>query len=215
MVGRMRGSRVSVSGIESAAGFRTLLTTAAGGSGLVLNLRDSPYGPSDHARFYAAGVPVLFFSTERHDDYHRPTDTADRINAAGMAQIADVATRLVSDLAGLARPQYAKVTPQPGRRQPSTAAGAPSDRGAFLGVALDGLPDSDGLRLGAIIPGTGAAQAGLREGDIIVRMDASAIESFDDLRRFLERQKPGDVVSLLYLRDGVDDTVSVTLGTRP
>ncbi|HTK89585.1 MAG TPA: M28 family peptidase [Verrucomicrobiae bacterium] len=215
MVGRMRGSRVSVSGIESAAGFRTLLTTAAGGSGLVLNLRDSPYGPSDHARFYAAGVPVLFFSTERHDDYHRPTDTADRINAAGMAQIADVATRLVSDLAGLARPQYAKVTPQPGRRQPSTAAGAPSDRGAFLGVALDGRPDSDGLRLGAIIPGTGAAQAGLREGDIIVRMDASAIESFDDLRRFLERQKPGDVVSLLYLRDGVDDTVSVTLGTRP
>jgi membrane-associated protease RseP (regulator of RpoE activity) len=215
MVGRMRDNRVSVSGIESAAGFRTLVTADAAGAGLSLSLRDSPYGPSDHARFYTAGVPVLFFSTERHDDYHRPTDTADRIDAAGMAQIGNVATRLIGDLAGVARPQYAKVNPQSGRRQSSTAAGAQSDKGAFLGVSLDGRSDSDGLRLGAILPGTGAAQAALREGDIIVRMDTSAIDSFDDLRRFLERRKPGDVVSLLFLRDGVDQTVSVTLGTRP
>jgi hypothetical protein len=215
MVGRMRDHRVSVSGIESAAGLRTLVTNAVAGAGLALNLRDSPYGPSDHARFYTSGVPVLFFSTERHDDYHRPTDTADRINTVGMAEIAGVATRLIGDLAGLARPQYAKVAPQSGRRQPSTGAGAQSDKGAFLGVSLDGRSDSDGLRLGAILPGTGAAQAGLREGDIIVRMDASAIDSFDDLRRFLERRKPGDAVSLLFLRGGQDQTVSVTLGTRP
>ena len=219
MVGRMREGRVSVSGIESAAGLRTLVTTAVGGTGLALNLRDSPYGPSDHARFYTAGVPVLFFSTERHDDYHRTTDTADRINTAGMARIASVATRLIGDLAGVTRPQYAKVAPQSGRRQASTTAGAQpgngTGHGAFLGVSFDGRIEADGLPLGAIIPGTGAADAGLREGDIIVRMDASAIDSFDDLRRFLERRKPGDTVNVLYLRDGADHTVPITLGTRP
>jgi hypothetical protein len=219
MVGRMRESRVSVSGIESAAGLRTLVTTAVSGAGLAMNLRDSPYGPSDHARFYTAGVPVLFFSTERHDDYHRTTDTADHINAPGMARIASVAMRLIEDLAGVARPQYARVAPQSGRRQAGTTAGAQPGNGvghgAFLGVSFDGRIEADGLPLGAIIPGTGAAQAGLREGDIIVRMDASAIDSFDDLRRFLERRKPGDTVNVLYLRGGADHTVPITLGTRP
>ena len=216
MVGRMRESRVSISGIESAAGLRSMVSTAAAGERLSLNLRDSPYGPSDHSRFYTAGVPVLFFSTERHDDYHKTTDTEDHINTLGMAQIAKVATRVIEDLTGVTRPQYARVAPQSGRRQPSAAAGAapPGDR-AFLGVSLDGRMESDGLRLGAILPGTGAAQAGLREGDTIVRIDTTAIDGFDDLTRFLGRRKPGDVVTVLYLRDGVDQTVSVTLGTRP
>jgi hypothetical protein len=214
MVGRVRDNRVSVSGIESAAGLRAAVATASAGSPLKLDLRDSPHGPSDHVRFYTAGVPVVFFNTGRHDDYHKPSDTADRVDTAGMERIGVVAVRLLGELAATPRLVYAKVAPSAGRRQPE-AQGAQPGSGAFLGVALDGHGESDGLRLGAIVPGTGAARAGLREGDVLVRMGDISINSFDDLRKALARQAPGDTVRVVFLRDGQDQAIPVTLGTRP
>jgi len=214
MVGRLRDNRVSVSGIESAAGLRAAVATAGAGSPLKLDLRDSPHGPSDHVRFYTAGVPVVFFNTGRHDDYHKPSDTADRVDTAGMERIGVVALRLLGELAATPRLVYAKVAPSAGRRQPE-AQGAQPGSGAFLGVALDGLGESDGLRLGAIVPDTGAARAGLREGDVLVRMGDISINGFDDLRKALARQAPGDTVRVVFLRDGQDQAIPVTLGTRP
>ncbi len=159
-------------------------------------------------------MPVVFFNTGRHDDYHKPSDTADRIDAAGMARIGEVAVRLIDELAATPRLIYAKVAPSSGRRSPE-AQGAQPGSGAFLGVALDGRGESDGLRLGSIVPNTGAARAGLREGDVLVRVGDGTIDSFDDLRKALARQAPGDTVRVVFLRDGQDQTVSVTLGTRP
>ena len=215
MVGRMRDGRVSVSGVESAAGLRALVTTAAAGAALSLNVRDSPYGPSDHARFYGAGVPVVFFSTGVHEDYHKRTDTADRLNVAGMTQIGTVAVRVVEALAATPRPVYARVAPSSAGRRAPEGSGAQPAGGAFLGVSLDGMSASDGLRLGAIVPGSGAERAGLRESDVLVRVGETAINSFDDLRSALASQSPGDTVRVLYLRDGQDHAASVTLGTRP
>src|SRR4029453_13634 len=177
MVGRVRGNRVSVSGIESAAGLRAAVAPASAGSPLKLDLRDSPHGPSDHVRFYTAGVPVVFFNTGRHDDYHKPSDTADRVDTAGMERIGVVAVRLLRGVAA--------APPAPSQQ------GAQPGSGAFLGVALDGHGESDGLRLGAIVPGTGAARAGLREGDVLVRIGDISINGFDDLRKALARQAPG------------------------
>jgi hypothetical protein len=204
---------VTASGVGSAGGFGARVTGVAASESLNLSLRDSPHGPSDHARFYAAGVPVVFFTTERHPDYHRPTDTADRINTAGMAQIGAVATRLVDGLAGAPRPVYVHVAPS-GRRAPE-AAGAQLTGGAFLGVSVDGASPSDGLRLGSVLSGSGAERAGLRDGDVIVRIADTSINGFDDLRRVLTRQQPGDTVRVVYLRDGQDHAASVTLGARP
>jgi Peptidase family M28/PDZ domain/PA domain len=214
MVGRMRDGRLSVSGVESGAGLRAVVTAAAAGAGLQPVLRDSPYGPSDHARFYSAGVPIVFFNTGRHPDYHKPTDTADRLDVAGMTHIAAMAVRLVESLAAAPRPVYARVAPSVGRPQPEGTGAQPAG-GAFLGVSLDGQSAADGLRLGAILPGTGAERAGLREGDVLVRLGETGINGFDDLRSALARQSPGDTVRVVYLRDGQDHAASVTLGTRP
>ena len=106
MVGRMRNDRLNVGGVESGGGLRALVERVTGGDRLDLVLRDSPYGPSDHASFYAAGVPVLFFHTGGHDDYHAPGDTADKINAAGMAEVARLGLRIAERLGGEARPAY-------------------------------------------------------------------------------------------------------------
>ncbi len=99
MVGRLQGRPLHVAGGDSGSRLGALVSDAAQADGVTLDVNGSPYGPSDHSRFYAAGVPVLFFSTGGHADYHRPGDTADKIDAAGMARVASVGARVIERLA--------------------------------------------------------------------------------------------------------------------
>jgi aminopeptidase YwaD len=210
MVGRMRDRRLHVGGVESGAGLRAIVSAAAAGTGLVLSLHDTPFAPSDHTSFYEAGTPVLFFHTEGHDDYHTPRDTADKINAPGMAEVAAVAARVVERLGGDARPTYVKLSrPSSSHR----ASGASGD--AFLGISVDARGESDGVKLGSVLPDTAAARAGLRSGDVIVRLGETAINSFDDVRHTLSTKRPGEAIIVVYLRDGEDHRVTATLGARP
>src|SRR5262249_25427296 len=117
MVGRLRDRQLHVGGVESGSGLRALVSEAAAGGGLNLVLDGMPFGPSDHAAFYSAGAPVLFFFTGSHDDYHSPRDTPDRINAAGMAEVATAATRIAERLADGTRPSYVKLSPPPPARR--------------------------------------------------------------------------------------------------
>ncbi len=214
MVGRMRDGRATVSGVESGDALRALVTAAAAGEPLlVLNYRESPFAPSDQARFYAAGVPVLFFTTGLHADYHRPTDTADKLDTAGMARIAAVALRAVTALATAPRPVYAKVAPRAAGRA-REATGARPAGGAFLGVTGE-REGGEGVLIGGIVPDSGAERGGLRPGDVVIRLDDSGIGGFEDLVTALGRRRPGETARVVYLRDGEIVTVPITLGERP
>jgi hypothetical protein len=208
MVGRLQSRALSVGGGDSARRLRALVSDAAQLEGVALDVHGSPYGPSDHSRFYAAGIPVLFFHTGAHGDYHKPSDTADKLDAAGMARIAALGARVVERLASEARPVYAQV-PRSARRQGSGAAG-----GALLGVVATPRAGDDGLRLSSVMPGTGADQAGLREGDVIVRFAGAVVAGLEELQTLIRDRKPGDTVSVLYLRDGEARATSATLGPR-
>ena len=210
MVGRMRERRLHVGGVESGTGLRALVREAAAGEPLDLTLHETPFAPSDHTPFYAAGAPVLFFFTGEHDDYHTPRDTADKINGHGMAEVARVAMRVVERLGGEARPAYVKLSPPPPSPRFSGEGGGP-----FLGISADGRGESDGLRLASVLPGTAAARAGLQNGDVVVRLGDQAINAFEDLRRLLAQKRPGDAVSVVYLRDGEDHVTSATLDAQP
>jgi len=209
MVGRLQGRPLNVSGGDSGSRLRAVVSDAAQADGVTLDLNGSPYGPSDHSRFYAAGVPVLFFSTGGHSDYHRPSDTADKIDAAGMARVAAVAARVVERLATESRPAYAQVA-RPTRRQGAGAAAG----GALLGVVAVPRPGTDGLKLSSVMPGTAAERAGLREGDVIVRFAGSTVDGLEELRTLIRDRRPGDTVSVLYLRAGEAHATSATLGPR-
>ena len=209
MVGRLRDGTLTVGGVESGSTLRAVVGDAARATGVKAALRDSPYGPSDHSQFYGAGAPVLFFHTGEHADYHRPTDTADKIDAAGMARIARLGAQITERLAGGARPAYVTV-PRPKRERPEPAVGAR----VFLGVS-GSSGESDGLRLAQVVAGSGADKAGLRDGDVLVRFGDRTLNGFDDLLGALKDRKPGDEVRVLYLRDGVDHETMATLGTRP
>src|SRR5215467_15217915 len=124
----------------------------------------------------------------------------------------DLAVRVAERLASEPRPAYVKLSPpthDSRGRSGSGPSGAP-----FLGISgVRG--ESDGLRLGSVLPDTAAARAGLQSGDVIVRFGDVSINSFDDLRQALERRRPGDTVAVLYLRNGEDHVAAATLGARP
>ena len=209
MVGRLRDGTLTVGGVESGRGLREAVSDAVRAVGVKATLRDSPYGPSDHTQFYGGGTPVLFFHTGGHPDYHRPTDTADKIDTAGLARIAALGAQVTERVAGGPRPTYVALA-RPKRERPEPAVGAR----VFLGVGA-GASESDGLRLSQVVAGSGAAKAGLKEGDVLVRFGDRPLNSFDDLLSALKDRQPGDEVRLLYLRDGLDHATMATLGTRP
>ena len=206
MVGRMREQKLTVGGVDSGDRLRTATTDAARAAGVAADLRGTPYSPSDHTPFYSAGAPVLFFHTGGHEDYHRPGDTADKLNLDGMARVAAIGASIVATLDDGTRPVYAKVA-RPERRRGGKSNGA---GGAFLGVGGDGH-GGDGARLAHVMPGSAAERAGLRDGDVLVRVDDVSVDGFEALRKAILARRPGDTVRLVYLRDGRDHETSATL----
>jgi acetylornithine deacetylase/succinyl-diaminopimelate desuccinylase-like protein len=210
MVGRMRDGGLHVGGVDSGQGLRRLVEEAARAEGVTAALHASPFSSSDHSRFYGAGTSALFFFTGRHADYHRPGDTADKIDGPGMARVAALGARIVDELAAGASPAYVKLDPP---RVPESPIRPPAGV-AFLGVVSDAR-GADGAALARVLPDSAAARAGLRDGDVLVRLGEATVNSFDELRAVLGTARPGERVVIVYLRDGVARTGIAALDAAP
>jgi hypothetical protein len=159
-------------------------------------------GPSDHASFYEKKIPVFFFFTGDHPDYHRPTDTADKINLAGMKKVCGMVEELVTDLAKMPdRPQYVEVK--------STTTGGP--RGPRLGIVPDYGDDGDGVLLSGVSEGGPASRAGLKSGDRIVELDGKTVANLETYMVLMARHPKGDPVELVIVRETKKMKVSVKL----
>ncbi|MCA8925126.1 MAG: PDZ domain-containing protein, partial [Planctomycetes bacterium] len=152
---------------------------------------------SDHASFYAAKIPVLFFFTGLHDDYHRPSDDAGKLNAKGAERVARVAYRCAVDLGNAdARPAFTEVKQ--------------SRRRAILGIRLD--QRAEGVRIQSVSEGSPADQAGLRAGDTILELQEARMDTTQDLMRRMAEFAPGEAVTVLVQRGDERLKLSVTLG---
>lgn len=210
MVGRLRQDSVSVQGTGTSPVWAKLLEEANAPLGLKLKTTEGGYGPSDHSPFYAAGRPVLFFFTGSHEDYHRPSDTADKINAAGIARVDDLVGGVVARLAGSAEPvAFTRVAAE---KEQQTAT-----RG--FRVWVGGIPDysseDPGVRFTGVTPGSPAEKAGVVAGDVLVRFGEKEIRNVYDYTYALADRKPGDRVAIVVKRDGKDVPLEVVLGSRP
>ena len=206
MIGRLTERRLAVQGVGSAVVWPRLFERFAAGLPLCVTLSNDPYLPTDSSAFYQAGVPAVNFFTGSHRDYHRPTDTADKINAAGEADVLELVRRAVEDLATRPdRPRFEKVT----ERSPM-GVGRDSLR-AYLGTIPDysegGRP---GVKLGGTRSGSPAEKGGLRAGDVIVKFGGKQIRNIYDYTYALDAAKIGQPVEIVVQRDGKDVTLSVT-----
>ena len=208
MVGRLRDRRLYIGGIDSGTGLRALVTETARDLPLSLELRPSPFAPSDHTSFYVAGRPVLFFFTGAHDDYHRPSDTWDRINREGLATVATLAARVVAAVAAEPTPPvYVKIdAPAPVR---GTGYGP-----VFGVVPAFGEAAGAGVRITGVRPDGPADRAGVRAGDVIVKFAGVDVKTLEDLTFALRARRPGDEVEVVVLRDGRERTVRAVLAER-
>ncbi|MBX3467012.1 MAG: M20/M25/M40 family metallo-hydrolase [Planctomycetes bacterium] len=205
MIGRMRNESVEVGGVGTSPGFRALAERAVATQKLRATYDPSGYGPSDHASFYAAKVPVLFFFTGLHEDYHRPGDDAEKIDAEGAARVARAAFHCIDGIAEAdERPGYVEVP-----RQARGGRGGPR-----LGVVLDRAQAGGGVKVERVAEGGPAARAGLRAGDVIVRLGEVDIDTAADLTGALRQQKVGEPVTVVVLREGERVTLEVRLARQ-
>lgn len=178
---------------------------------------NSGYGSSDHTSFTAKQVPVLFFFSGLHSDYHKPSDTWDKINAPGAVHVLQLVAAIVERIdAAPGRPAFVRV--QEKADNPHAGSGDVSGGGGGYGPYFGSIPDfgevPHGVRFADITPGSPAALAGLRQGDILVKFGSEKIENLYDFTYALRARKVGDEVAVEALRDGQTVKVKVKLTER-
>jgi len=211
MVGRLRNARLLALGAGTAREFPALLDSLNSPPRFDLQASGDGWGPSDHSVFFATRHPVLHFFTDLHGDYHRSTDDWDKLNVAGIAQVAEFVADLAWSLAN--RPGALTFVDSP---RPQAAAGG-SGYGAYLGTIPDmsgGVPDGEGVRITGVRAGSPAEQAGLVAGDVITAIGDKHIGNLYDMTDALRSHLPGDTVVVVSRRDGVERRATTVLGKR-
>jgi Peptidase family M28/PDZ domain len=209
MVGRLGAGPLIVYGTDTAEEWKEMVDRAASAEGLATRGGGDGFGASDQTSFFAAGIPVLHFFTNVHEDYHKPSDDWEKIDAAGLSKVAAVVERVVRDVAG--RP--AALTFRQAAPRPQAAVATPG-YGAYLGSIPDFAPVERGVRLSGVRAGSPAEKAGIRAGDVLVRMGTHEVADLMGLTNALRAHKPGDTVDVVYLREGREATTRVTLESR-
>jgi membrane-associated protease RseP (regulator of RpoE activity) len=216
MVGRVRNNTIYIGGAGTAQPLDGILAKADARSPLQVQTAAATVGgrggigPSDHESFALKKIPVVFFFSGMHPDYHRATDDPDKINYLGMAEVVDMAADVVNQLDAMPPMQYVD-------KYDYVTGGT---RGSMGGVQLGIMPDynSDdgkpGVRVAGTVPDTAAARAGLKEGDVIIGFDDAKVAGLGDYMAVLGKHKPGDKVKVKILRDNQEMQLVATLGER-
>jgi aminopeptidase YwaD len=230
MIGRMKDDRLIVGGVGTAVEWRQLIEDAntdlnmrvnvhgvsprageiasvpsANGTVIAttnpkprfhLTLNEDGYGPSDHSSFYAKQVPVLFFWTGTHEDYHKPSDTAEKIGYDSLARVTEfVRDALRAVDAADKRPTYAVA-------KTDAAAGRAASFRVYLGSIPNYAEGGEGLKLDGVREGSPAQRAGLKAGDVIVRMAGREVKNVYDYTYALGEMKAGEQYEVELLRAG-------------
>jgi hypothetical protein len=208
------GGILYIGGSGTAKDFQHMIEQADKRSPLVVrDIGKGGLGPSDHMSFALKKIPVMFFFSGLHADYHRPTDDADKINYDGLEQVIGFVEDVAKQVIAMPREEYVSSADASSPR-----VGSPSGTGTSvtLGVVPDysNFGEGGGVRISGTSPDSPAAKAGLREGDIIVKWNDGKIDTLYDLSDMLAKGKPGDKVKLGVMRDKQPIVIEATLIKR-
>lgn len=203
MIGRMKDHRLVIGGVGTAKEWRDIMAADSDQS-FQLTLNEDGFGPSDHSSFYAKQIPVLFFWTGTHNDYHKPSDTYEKINYDDQALILKMVANIVNRLDTADK-----------RLTYTTAKSDPAPRTGGFRVYLGTIPNyadsDDGLLIDGVRDDSPAAKAGLKAGDKIVKIGAQEIKNVYDYTAALGEMKAGEE----YVFEVMRGTEKLTLKIKP
>jgi aminopeptidase YwaD len=208
MVGRLKDTKeIQIGGVGTATGLKELVAAECDTNILKPAYSEEGYGPSDYSSFYSKNIPVLFFTTGAHLDYHTPSDTWDKINYKGMVTFSDLIYRVAQKFASdTARLKYREAGPKVEQGR------SPRRKGLTLGI----MPDvtgiiKNGLKAEFVTPGKPAALGGMKKGDIITSIEGKKINNIEDYMFRMSQLKKGQRISVEVIRDGKSDVLIIQL----
>jgi hypothetical protein len=211
MIGRIQDNKIYIGGVGTGSSFKKVLDQDKGDSHLKFEFSQSGYASSDQTSFVTKRIPVLFFFSGLHSDYHKPSDTWEKINSTDAAQLLDVIASVAVDLASTAeKPAFVTVA----ENNPHDGVSGASGYGPYFGSIPDFGQTENGVKFSDVKPGSPAAKAGLQAGDVLIQFGDKPIKNLYDFTDALRRSKVGDVVPVTVLRDGKEMKVDVKLEQR-
>lgn len=208
MVGRLRENKLLVQAVGSSKSWPKIIEKRNVAAGFALTLQEDPYLPTDVTSFYPKRVPVLNFFTGSHEDYHRPTDTADKVNVAGLARISTFVKNIVADVAqSPERIEFSRV-------ERKEQGGSRDSLRAYIGSIPDYATEIKGVKLSGVRAGSPAEKAGIQGGDIVVEFAGQKIANIYDYTYALDAVKIGQAVKVVVERSGQRVELTVTPESR-
>lgn len=209
MIGRIKDDKVYIGGVGTGSTLKAVLEQAQSKSNFKVEYSPGGYSASDHTSFVTKRIPVLFFFSGLHSDYHKPSDTWEKINPQAAARLVDVVGGTGLQLASASeRPTFIAVV------EDKPLAGAGGGYGPYFGSIPDFGQVENGVKFSDVKPASPAEKAGLKAGDILVQFGDKPIKNLYDFTDALRRSKVGDVVDVTVLRDGKPVKASVKLEQR-
>jgi hypothetical protein len=210
MIGRIKDDKVYIGGVGTGSSFKSVLEQAQKDASFKIEYSAGGYSSSDHTSFVTKKIPVLFFFSGLHSDYHKPSDTWDKINAPSAARLLDMVGNVAVQLADATDAPAFQVVAED---KPPTGGGG-GGYGPYFGSIPDFGQTENGVKFSDVKPNSPAAKAGLKAGDILVQFGNKPIKNLYDFTDALRRSKVGDVVDVKVMRDGRPVTASVKLEQR-
>jgi len=220
MIGRLRNGSLFIGGIGTSPVWKPLIeklngsaeakpvSTATGsGSRFQLSYGQDGFGPSDHQSFYVKDLPVLFFFTGTHEDYHKPSDTANKINSEGIKQVAEFVREIAAEVSN--EPQRIAFTRVKVESKPTSGGFR-----VYLGTIPNYADQADGMKLDGVRPGSPAERAGLKAEDLVIKLGKTPIKNVYDYTYALGELRAGEEVEIVVRRDGREMALKITPDKR-
>nr|WP_290832091.1 M20/M25/M40 family metallo-hydrolase [Flavobacterium sp.] len=202
MIGRLETAKkeLTVGGVGTSPEFSKIVEKNKP-AGFNITLDESGVGPSDHTSFYLKDIPVLFFFTGTHSDYHKPSDDEDKINYYGVNAIVNYVARIANEISNQEQLPFTKTKANAAKTRPKYK--------VTLGIMPDYTDHGDGLHVDGVTEGRPADVAGIKEGDIITKIGTCDIKEVYAYMECLGKLNVGDVLPVTFKRNGETKTVSV------
>jgi S1-C subfamily serine protease len=217
-VGRLGTQKLTALGTGTATEWQHIFRGASFVTGVESRNVPDAIESSDQVSFIEKNVPAVQIFTAAHADYHRPSDTADKIDVAGLVKVATFVKEGIAYLAERPEPLTNTIKPPSPAASGVAPAPPPASAGPGRRVSFGTVPDfafpGPGVKVTGLVPGSPAAKAGIKEGDVVMRIDGKPVANLQEFSNLLRTLTAGQTVTVVIQRGAGESTLPVTLVER-